>query len=72
MGLLICRGGDGSRRALPYLGVYQEATYDHIREDGLSPRICTVNGGGADAEDVPVGAMVRSRRDKLTRGVDEE
>ena len=33
-------------------------------EGGLTPRICTVNSGGANSVDDPDGALVGSRRGK--------
>ena len=58
------RGGDGCSGDSPHWGVHQEAADNHIGDGGLPPRICTVNGGGADDGDEPVGTMVGSRRGK--------
>ena len=64
--------GDGRRGDPPHRNVHQEATYEYRREGGISTRICTVHGGGANSGDEPVGAMVGSRRGKLTGGVNQE
>ena len=71
MGVLIGRGGYGIHGDPPHQGVHQEAAYDHIREGVMPPYLCTVHGGGLDVGDEPVGAMVGSRRGKLTGGIDE-
>ena len=60
----ISRVGNGRCRAPPHWGLHQEATYDHRGEVGLPTRLCTVNEGGADAENKPVGVLVGSRRGK--------
>ena len=72
VGAPIDSGGDGNRWASPHWIVHQEAKEDHSGEGVLPPHLCTVHGGGADAGDEPVGAMVGSRRGKRTQGVDEE
>ena len=56
--------GDGRRWDPLNRSVHQEATYEYRREGGISTRICTVHGGGADAGDEPDGALVGSRRGK--------
>ena len=67
VGVPICREGNGSRGTAPLQGVHQEAADDHSGEGGLTHLLFYVHGGGADARDNPVGAMLGSRR----VGIDE-
>ena len=59
MGVRIGRGGNGSHGYPPHKGLHQEEADDNSGEGSLLSRTCTVNGGGADAGDNTVGAMVR-------------
>ena len=68
----IVSGGDVIRRDTINWGEYQEATDNHSGKGGLQPHLCNVYGGRTNARDEPVGAIVRSRHDKRTWGVDEE
>ena len=64
MGVSIGRGEDGSCGNPSHRGVQQEAADNHIGEGGLLHRLCTVHGGGSDAGDNTVVAMVGSRHSK--------
>ena len=52
------RVGDVRYEDPPHHSVHQEAEDKHIGQGCLLPRICTVHGGGANARDELVGAMV--------------
>ena len=72
VGVPIGRRGNRIRGAPPHQGVHKEEVDEHSGEGGLLLHICTVHGGGADAGDKTVGAMVASRHGKRTGGIYEE
>ena len=57
-------GGNGILRAPPHWGVHHEAAGNHRIKWGLPPHLGDVHGGGVDAGDNLVHAMVGTRRGK--------
>ena len=72
MGVYSRRGGDGLSGAPHNRSIHKEAAENHSREGGLPTCVCTAHGGGENTRDEPNGALVVSRRGKISGGINGE